>query len=562
RKTRTARRQEMEATAEKAPGSPGKAPGSETPRRSCRKSVRPAMDYDDIVRSAKKLIPVDSEAEEEPAEAAAHKWNVAEVGRSQSRKRTRKSKRGASRKPKTDQEEDPTPLPEALEAEGEEKELQLVEKIRETPGEEEDIPKSSSKVANKDIPAEQSPIRTSIVNDEDIEELGICPLSQESVCEAAPVPILPSPEKEAAAVQEVQSPLNTTFDRIEEEDLEEMPSLIVIDDEDENKETSKLNTTFDLEDAEKKDQSVIVVEELAATAAPQKPSALLKCNLPLPKVDEAKENVSKGYRFPTPFKTKPSFAFEDDKDTLEDENTIFDEHPEPLLVVEDVKCKLRRSKSIDVLTKKVSFRSPIETAIHKLTANKIRSIAKINTPSKRLKVPNFAAIHEKQFAKMENLVDHMERKAERAKALTNSSVKQAPGSTAKKAKAAERPQTAIRPQALRKIDLAPKPAPVPAVTTATPKQPAASRLPLRSTANVSLRPAFNLSTAVVTSFNSTLASATRPEVDKLAQRRKRHQEMFKGRVRDQANKAEIIRGVRSNRRFELQMQHRRHITEE
>jgi len=37
-------------------------------------------------------------------------------------------------------------------------------------------------------------------------------------------------------------------------------------------------------------------------------------------------------------------------------------------------------------------------------------------------------------------------------------------------------------------------------------------------------------------------------------------EMFKGRITKE-NKGELIRGVRSNRRFELQMQHRRLMDE-
>ena len=49
------------------------------------------------------------------------------------------------------------------------------------------------------------------------------------------------------------------------------------------------------------------------------------------------------------------------------------------------------------------------------------------TPQKaktsRTKLPNFAAIHQKNFEKMESLVDHVNRKAERAKLLTNSASK-------------------------------------------------------------------------------------------------------------------------------------------
>lgn len=45
----------------------------------------------------------------------------------------------------------------------------------------------------------------------------------------------------------------------------------------------------------------------------------------------------------------------------------------------------------------------------------------------RTKLPNFAAIHQKQFQKMENLADHVARKQERSKVLINSTSKIRPG---------------------------------------------------------------------------------------------------------------------------------------
>jgi len=79
RKTRRAVLRRMNATSEKdsptqpdppkTPGTPGNLrPATETPRRSCRKSVRPAIDYDDIVRSAKKVIAEVIEANPEDEE--------------------------------------------------------------------------------------------------------------------------------------------------------------------------------------------------------------------------------------------------------------------------------------------------------------------------------------------------------------------------------------------------------------------------------------------------------------------------------------------------------------
>lgn len=180
------------------------------------------------------------------------------------------------------------------------------------------------------------------------------------------------------------------------------------------------------------------------------------------------------------------------------------------------------------------------------------------TPSKvkRAKLPNFAAIHEKQFSKMESLVDHVERKAERAKVLTNSAIKLASGTKKHQATAAKE-DCAARPKALKKIELSAKSF----VAVETSKEKVLpSRLPLKNAANVPSRPAFNLSTSVGSSFNTTLSS--RPAQDKLAERKQRHMEMFKGRTKDKNNRGDLIKGVRSNRRFELQMQHRRHITED
>jgi len=179
-------------------------------------------------------------------------------------------------------------------------------------------------------------------------------------------------------------------------------------------------------------------------------------------------------------------------------------------------------------------------------------------------MPNFAAMHEKQFAKMESLLDHVERKAERAKVLTNSVQKQLPGSTAKKPQSSTSVEERPRPKALKKIDMT-------ADRSMVIEHPSdklnSSRLPLKTTAtvlNVAPKPAFNLSTSMVKTFNATFSSRPADSQDnKLAERRQRRIEMFKGRTtKDQKEKGEFIRGVRLNRRFELQMQHRRHLEED
>jgi hypothetical protein len=51
-----------------------------------------------------------------------------------------------------------------------------------------------------------------------------------------------------------------------------------------------------------------------------------------------------------------------------------------------------------------------------------RSLSESGSPAKaKIKVPNFKAIHEQQFKKMESIVDHAQRKAERAKRLATPS---------------------------------------------------------------------------------------------------------------------------------------------
>lgn len=94
------------------------------------------------------------------------------------------------------------------------------------------------------------------------------------------------------------------------------------------------------------------------------------------------------------------------------------------------------------------------------------------------------------------------------------------------------------------------------------------------------KPTFNLSTQVAAGSSSTASSRLAANTsiaqkkttttgltnqDKMASRLQRHMDMFKGRVpaaragvASRKNEA-AIKGVRSNRRFELQMQHRKNI---
>ncbi|KPU80497.1 uncharacterized protein Dana_GF16313, isoform B [Drosophila ananassae] len=696
-KTRGALRHRMETTAEKvSPSKAGRntepppkilgtpssrlALSSETPRRSCRKSVRPAIDYDDIVRSAKKLIPEEHPNDEDDDESTAQKWNLAEVGRSNSRKRNRKSKRSAKNKQKTGDLDTGMPKDAGKEEELEKKEekkeddevdekLEILEEneekseileenkekseILEENNEkleilEENKEKSDILEENKEKPELQvetevvsvsipedidqigetplsqvcsdepesettKPICGTIqssckVSDEDIDELGLCPLSQESNIDPTEGINQNDEAKDADGLgpcsMEIETEVLKEVDEHNpkfEEDLEDMPSLIMIDDEESvAAENGQLNTTFDADDI-RKDESVILVEgsplqkpsiKVVLTTEDNTSETLLNTENSSPMLQHLSKKGSKGFRFPTPFKGKASFKFSDEHKTPFD-NDLFKKCSSEMLDLKEPKHERRRSKSAshvnDVLSKTVSFQSPIEIAsvtdidkrwevLNKknITSRRKRSksleenpsklsripkpiaIGKVVTPSKvkRAKLPNFAAIHEKQFSKMESLVDHVERKAERAKVLTNSALKLASG-TKKHQATSLKEDYAVRPKALKKIELSAKTV---APLEASKEKALPSRLPLKNAANGPSRPAFNLSTSVGSSFNTTLSS--RPALDKLAERKQRHMEMFKGRTTDKNKRGDLIKGVRSNRRFELQMQHRRHITEE
>ncbi|XP_011195480.1 uncharacterized protein LOC105220713 [Zeugodacus cucurbitae] len=301
-----------------------------------------------------------------------------------------------------------------------------------------------------------------------------------------------------------------------------------------------------------------------------------------------------------------------------------------------------------------------------------KSKLRIQTPSKmgvtpqknkpaRTKLPNFAAIHQKHFEKMENLVDHVNRKAERAKVLTNSASKDRVASAQKTVKTYQASATTTNPEkskAVKRLNLQPtvnltfsghsntsmfkaletshkdlhdSKLPIPRIgvckplataETTTQKENREVKLPnprlgiikphiisvgsniknkqITPAKNVFkptiarhvARPAFNLSTALESHANNaksanttgvhmtsgavtkTIAPNTNTTVvptltvdEKMASRRQRHMDMFKGRAastRTTPGTAEkrfgqLIRGVRSNRRFELQMAHRKNM---
>ncbi|XP_067618920.1 uncharacterized protein Mink [Eurosta solidaginis] len=292
----------------------------------------------------------------------------------------------------------------------------------------------------------------------------------------------------------------------------------------------------------------------------------------------------------------------------------------------------------------------------------------------RTKLPNFAAIHQKQFEKMENLVDHVSRKAERAKILTNSAAKNRIAAEQKSVPPTNRTPAVEKPKAMKRINLhnnsvnttftekstkamhikaadvtckehkdlkLPVPQiavlkPLPSNTGLTHEEDRTLKLPnprlgiikphtitkftscnnkhptpAKNAVMKSVRTrqpsraAFNLSTAlesfanvsnaksscstigvpvntvaktskanIFTTTATALTTIAQPAVSfdaKMASRRQRRMDMFKGRGGPNANTqrktpgtaennySHHIRGVRSNRRFELQMAHRKNM---
>ncbi|KAH8288578.1 hypothetical protein KR054_005480, partial [Drosophila jambulina] len=373
---------------------------------------------------------------------------------------------------------------------------------------------------------------------------------------------------------------------------------------DDEAEKSPRNTTFDVDDVNQEDQSVILLDSPVAQSVNKAQKTSIKVVLTTtegenktllnPKRASQKPVATKVNLSDSPgpsgsnqnkLEAKPIYGRRRSKSAsqLNDakpRTVTFRKTPiEIISVVEtdnrlkeeatntnNVTKRRRRSKSLD---ERRDFTS-------RLPKPRIQPLPKPRplTPSdvkKRTKLPDFSALHQKEFAKMESLVDHVERKAERAKILTSSALKKPLGSTAKQSQsstsAAEQAQGS-RPKASKKIDMA-------ADRTVVAENPAKklppSRLPLKSAQNSAQnvtavpQPAFNLSTATAKTFNVTLSSKpSGSQTDKLAERRQRHQDMFKGRAAAKApeKKSEFIRGVRLNRRFELQMQHRKHLEED
>jgi hypothetical protein len=230
-----------------------------------------------------------------------------------------------------------------------------------------------------------------------------------------------------------------------------------------------------------------------------------------------------------------------------------------------------------------------------------RSLSETGTPGKaKIKVPNFKAIHEQQFRKMESIVDHAQRRAERAKRLaTPSKISSLPkiketaeqnaiskiptrkplakvsstenilhGIKARTIKRSNSAETNPRPFSSSKIPNLKE-----AVNNFGSGKKILPRILDTKTTAVSKLTATNSKVPPVSKFTATkkpVVSSTIPKAGssvqsmraKVEERREKNVSLYKGNSSktglDHRKKNEnALKGVRLNRRFELQMQHRR-----
>lgn len=353
---------------------------SETPRRSARKSVRPPMDYGDIVersvmssasKDKKDTAAVEPEKQEDQP---AQKWTAAEVGR-HSRKRNRKSKRAGNKKAKTEEES------------GDRKEIkERAEQLEATETATAQLAKADSDTEEA-ATAEAGAAAAEAVtvppqpedNDEDATqslvgknhkslkptaaeiELAMCPEIIGNAVAAAAAPI----QEPDAAVKTHQAVRVRAVDMDElglcpldaEEPLtedDEMPTLAVDDDDGEPE--SVLNRTFNADEQSNVDEDMPTLSIFEGKSDDEEPKQ--------PDVHMKSPSSSKAYRFPTPFKckSKPKFQFTTSPTAFpltaqSNNNNLEVPHA----------SRRKRSKSASGLNetkaKTVSFFSPIEVTV-------------------------------------------------------------------------------------------------------------------------------------------------------------------------------------------------------
>lgn len=221
-----------------------------------------------------------------------------------------------------------------------------------------------------------------------------------------------------------------------------------------------------------------------------------------------------------------------------------------------------------------------------------RSLSETGTPAKaKIKVPNFKAIHEQQFKKMESIVDHAQRKAERAKRLATPSkistlpkIKETTEHNAVSKIPTRKPLTkvsstenilhGIKSRTIKRSNSAETYSKssilskIPTVKQTENKFGSAGKkvLPRILDTNTKSTPVSKFTATKKPTVSTTIPKATGSSVqsmrDKVEERREKNMSLYKGNSvktgLDHRKKNEnSIKGVRLNRRFELQMQHRR-----
>lgn len=216
------------------------------------------------------------------------------------------------------------------------------------------------------------------------------------------------------------------------------------------------------------------------------------------------------------------------------------------------------------------------------TPARATSSARVKTPARKL-IPDFKAIHEARFKKMESIDENLKRKAERAKKLVTPSKSlpippevvglptvfenptQKPGVASKiptRKPLVKLPQPSVKENPQIRLPLKRSMSAEPTQGPSQAKKIAfVSALP-RSMSQDKMKINFPLIKSKATTAASTSTASTSQSMrGKLEERREHNKSLYKnnarGNVADVRKKNEnILKGVRLNRRFELQMQHR------